>query len=98
MLFRIFEEAKDLGVDTKLQIAKSMLNTISTSIPEDEVLELLNQLSSYEIGDVVSYPQVYCAGLINTRYVEVPWYLTDMCEAIHDYFGFEVYEPSETVL
>lgn len=56
MLFRIFQEAKDLGVDTKPQIAKSMLNTISTSIPEDEVLELLNQLSSYEIGDMVSYP------------------------------------------
>lgn len=98
VLFEIFEEAKDLGVDTKLQIAKSMLNTISTNIPEDEVLELLNQLSSYEIEDMVSYPQIFYAGLINTRYVEVPWYLTDMCEAIHEYFGFEGYEPSETVL
>lgn len=98
VLFQIFEEAKDLGADTKLQIGRTMLNTISTNIPDDEVIELLNQLSSYEIEDMVSYPQIFYAGLINTRYVEVPWYLTDMCEAIHEYFGFENYEPSQTVL
>ena len=98
VLFQIFEEAKDLSADTKLQIGRTMLNTISTNIPDDEVIELLNQLSSYEIEDMVSYPQIFYAGLINTRYVEVPWYLTDMCEAIHEYFGFENYEPSQTVL
>ena len=98
VLFQIFEEAKNLGVDTKLEIGRSMLNTISTNIPDDEVIDLLNQLSSYEIEDMVSYPQIFYAGLINTRYVEVPWHLTDMCEAIHEYFGFENYEPSATVL
>lgn len=98
VLFNIFENAKDLETETKLQIAKTMLNTISTNIPDDEVLSLINQLSSYEIEDMVSYPQVFYAGLINTRYVEVPWYLSDMCTAIHEYFNFEDYTPSETVL
>lgn len=98
ILFKIFENAKGLGADTKLQIARTMLNTISTNIPDDEVISLLEQLSSYEIEDMVSYPQVFYAGLINTRYVEVPWHLTDMCIAIHEYFNFKDYKPSQKVL
>lgn len=102
VLFKIFEKAKDMSLEDKLKIMEYMFGIINTNLTENETLELLKNISGYTIESMESYPQVFYAGLISydygDRFVEIPFFLTDMNKEIHVFFSIDNYKPSETVL
>lgn len=102
VLFAIFEKAKTISLDSKLRIATLMLNTINTNLDNDEALSLIRTIENYKIEEMVSYPQIFYAGLISysygNRYVEIPFYLEDMAKDIHNYLGLSYDGASETLM
>lgn len=103
VIFKIFEVAQNLSNSEKIDIASRMLNTIRTNISEVEVLSLMADLSSYEVEDMKSYPQVFYAGIIDMngldRYCEVPCGLKEMVFGLHGFFEDEAYtEMSPTTI
>ena len=103
ILFKVFEKAKDLSTTEKASIVTSMLNMVSTSLDEDDVLKLLNKISNYEISDMEGYPKKGYSGLLDiysygARYVEIPYTLEDMVKELHAFLLHEEnYEVSEKV-
>lgn len=98
MLFLIFEKAKTLSVNDRVELVEDMLDEINTSYQQDEIVELLYYLSKYEITDMDAFPKVFYGGTVEGAWVEVPVTLVDMNEAIHEFlYGTTDYSPSETV-
>lgn len=98
ILFKVFTKAKDLDVITRISLAEKMLDEISTNYRTDEIVALLQDLSSYTIEDMTAYPQVFYGGKVSGAWYEVPVTLVDMASDVHAFlYGEENYEPSETV-
>lgn len=98
MLFKIFEKAKDLPTTERIGLVEEMLDEINTSYHQDEIVELLYNLSKYEIVGMDAFPKVFYGGTVEGAWVEVPVTLVDMNAALHEFlFGTTDYTPSEKV-
>ena len=98
ILFKVFEKAKTMNALTRIALAEKMLDEISSNYRTDEIVALLQNLSSYTIEDMTAYPQVFYGGKVSGAWYEVPVTLEDMAKGIHEFLFDETdYEPSATV-
>ena len=99
VLFQIFEKGKPLSYGEKLDLVEGLLDNINTNYEKDEILVLLYSLSKYEIEQMSAFPEVFYAGYVADKdWVEVPWYLTDMNQALRQFlYGITEYTPSDRV-
>lgn len=98
ILFKVFAKAKELDTIGRIQLAEKMLDEISTNYHTDEMVALLQDLSSYTMEDMTAYPQVFYGGSVSGKWYEVPVTLVDMASGVHVFlYGETDYEPSETV-
>ena len=56
VLTKIFEKAKSQGVPTLLSLADTMMPSISTSLSNTELIELLTSMGSYTLGENTGFP------------------------------------------
>ena len=98
ILFKVFEKAKTMNALTRIALAEKMLDEVSSNYRTDEIVALLQNLSSYTIEDMTAYPQVFYGGKVSGAWYEVPVTLEDMAKGIHEFLYDETeYEPSATV-
>lgn len=98
ILFKLFAKAKDLDVVSRIKLAEQMLDEISTNFQTDDLVALLQDLSSYTIEDMTAYPKVFYGGKVSGAWYEVPVTLEDMAAGVHEFlYDEEDYEPSDTV-
>ena len=98
VLFEIFETAKTMKEEDRIDLAADMLDEINTNYVEDEIVKLLYYLSEYKITTMTAYPQVFYGGSVDGSWVEVPCTLVDMNAELHKILLGEMeYVPSERV-
>ena len=99
VLTKIFEKAKSQGVPTLLSLADTMMPSISTSLSNTELIELLTSMGSYTLGENTGFP--FDQYPINDSYAGdcvVPVNLANNVTKLHAFlFGEENYVPSQTV-
>ena len=99
VLTKIFEKAKSQGVPTMLSLADTMMPSISTSLSNTELIELLTSMGSYTLGENTGFP--FDQYPINDSYAGdcvVPVNLANNVTKLHAFlFGEENYVPSQTV-
>lgn len=98
VLFEIFETAKGMKEEERIDLAAEMLDEINTNYTEDEIVTLLYYLSEYKITTMTAYPQVFYGGSVDGSWVEVPCTLIDMNTELHRILlGETEYTPSDRV-
>lgn len=98
ILFAIFNKAKTLSIDKRIEVFEEMIDKINTSYRDDEIIEVLMYLSKYKVVSMDVFPQIFYGGLVGEAWVEVPVTLVDMNKELHKYlFGTTNYVPSKTV-
>ena len=99
VLTKIFEKAKSQGLPTLMSLADTMMPSISTSLSNTELIELLTGMGSYTLGENTGFP--FDQYPINDSYAGdcvVPVNLANNVTKLHSFlFGEANYVPSQTV-
>lgn len=101
VLTKVAEKAMTLNPATLNKIADAVFPKVMTSLSLTEILELLKDIASYDIGETTGFPfedYIVPNGRVGSASVVVPVDLEQNVILLHKFmFGDEDYEPSETV-
>ncbi len=101
VLTKVAKKAMTLNPATLNKIADAVFPKIMTSLDLSEILELLKDIASYEIGETTGFPfedHMVPNGRVGSASVVVPVDLEKNVTLLHQFmFGDEDYVPSETV-
>lgn len=101
VLTQIAQKAMTLNPATLNKIADAVFSEISTSLTMSEILSLLSDIASYEIGETAGFPfndHVQMAGRVGKASVVVPIDLTKNVSLLHEFlFDESDYTPTDTV-
>lgn len=101
VLTQIAKKAMTMNPATLNKIVDKVFGEVSTSLTMSEILELLTDIASYEIGDTAGFPfndHVNMAGRVGKASVVVPIDLTKNVTLLHEFlFDESNYEPTDTV-
>lgn len=101
LLTQIAKKAMTMNPATINKIVDSVFGEIKTSLKMSEILELLSDIASYEIGETAGFPfadHVQMAGRVGKASVVVPIDLTKNVALLHEFlFDDSDYTPSATV-
>jgi anionic cell wall polymer biosynthesis LytR-Cps2A-Psr (LCP) family protein len=98
VLSKVFEAAKAKGVTSVISIVNTMVDYVSTSLSNTELIALATGISKYNIVDSTGFPFEKQAANISAGDVVVPVNLAANVSELHEYlFGETDYTPSETV-
>lgn len=98
ILFKLFSSAKNLDVNERISFAEQMMDQLESSMPNQEVTEIMADLSKYTLSEVGAFPEVFYGGMIDDLWVEVPMTLEDMSKAVHlAVYNDDNYTPSDKV-
>lgn len=101
VLTQIAKKAMTMNPATLNKIVDKVFGEVSTSLTMPEILELLSDIASYEIGDTSGFPfsdHVNMAGRVGKASVVVPIDLTKNVTLLHEFlFDENGYEPTDTV-
>ena len=98
VLGKLFEKAKAKGVTGLLPMVNTMMDYVSTSMSNTELLSLAAQIGRFHIQDTTGFPFNQMAADIAAGDCVVPVNLAANVSQLHAYlFGDEGYTPSQTV-
>ncbi len=98
VLEKLFEKAKAKGVTGLLPLVSTMMDYVSTSMSNTELLSLAAQIGRYNIQETTGFPFNQMAANIAAGDCVVPVNLAANVSQLHAYlFGDEGYTPSQTV-
>lgn len=98
VLGQIFSKAQQQGVTGLIGMVNSMIDYISTSLSNAELVSLATGISRYNIVDTTGFPFEKQAANISAGDCVVPVNLAQNVRELHAWmFGDESYEPSQTV-
>ena len=98
VLEKLFEKAKAKGVTGLLPMVNTMMDYVSTSMSNTELLTLAAQIGRFHIQDTTGFPFNQMAADIAAGDCVVPVNLAANVSQLHAYlFGDEGYTPSQTV-
>jgi len=101
VLTKVAEKAMTLNPATLNKIADAVFPKVMTSLDLSEILDLLKDIASYEIGETTGFPfedHIVPNGHVGSASVVVPVDLEKNVSLLHEFlFGDEAYEPSDTV-
>lgn len=101
VLTKVAEKAMTLNPATLNKIADAVFPKVMTSLSLTEILELLKDIASYDIGETTGFPfddHIVPNGHVGSASVVVPVDLEQNVILLHEFmFGDEDYVPSETV-
>ena len=98
VLGKIFDAAKAQGVTGLIPMVNTMIDYISTSLSNTELLSLAASAGKYNIVDSVGFPFEQTAADISAGDCVIPVNLAANVSELHGYlFGEEGYSPSQTV-
>jgi LCP family protein required for cell wall assembly len=98
VLEKVFEKAKAKGVTGLLPLVNTMMDYISTSLSNTELLALAAGISRYNITETTGFPFDYQAADISAGDCVVPVNLAANVSQLHQYlFGESDYTASDTV-
>lgn len=101
VLTKIAQKAMSTNPATLNKIADTVFSEIATSLSLTEILSLLSDITSYQIGETAGFPfndYVKPNGVVGSASVVVPVDLTKNVELLHEFlFGEENYTPTDTV-
>ncbi len=98
VLEKLFEKAKAKGVTGLIPLVGTMMNYVSTSMSNTELLSLAAQIGRYNIQETTGFPFNQQAANIAAGDCVVPVNLAANVSQLHAYlFGDEGYTPSQTV-
>lgn len=97
-IYEILTTAQELPIETKLEVARTMLAELETNYSESEVLDLMYALNSYRIVKSTGTPYSLNLGIWEGQWSNIPTDLMDMNRAIHEFLYDNLsYYASETV-
>ena len=98
VLSKVFDAAKAQGVTGVVGMVNSMVDYISTSLSNTELIALASGIAKYNIVDTTGFPYNSQAANISAGDCVVPVNLAANVTQLHAYlFGEEGYTPSQTV-
>lgn len=98
VLEKIFEKAKAQGVTSLISMVNTMVDYISTSLSNTELITLATGISKYNIVDTTGFPFEKSTANISAGDCVVPVNLAANVTKLHEYlFGDSNYTPSQTV-
>ena len=98
VLTQIFDSARKQGVPKLIQIADSLLNDISTSFSNTELIGLATTAAGCSLGETTGFPLELQAANIAAGDCVVPVNLANNVSELHAFlYGTEGYTPSSTV-
>ena len=98
VLEKLFEKAKAKGVTGLIPMVTTMMDYVSTSMGNTELLALAAQIGRYRIEETTGFPFNQTAANIAAGDCVVPVNLAANVSQLHAYlFGDEGYTPSQTV-
>ena len=101
VLTQMAKKAMQLKPATIDEITNAVFSEIATSLSIQEILSLLADISSYDIGETSGFPfadHVKMNGRVGSQSVVVPIDLTKNVTLLHEFlFDEQDYVPSETV-
>lgn len=101
VLTQIAKKAMAMNPAALNKIVDDVLGEVSTSLSMQEILELLSDITSYQIGDTAGFPfadHVNMAGRVGKASVVVPIDLTKNVTLLHEFLFDETdYTPTDTV-
>jgi hypothetical protein len=98
VLTQIFDSARKQGVPKLIQIADSLLNDISTSFSNTELIGLATTAAGCSLGETTGFPFELQAANIAAGDCVVPVNLANNVSELHAFlYGTEGYTPSSTV-
>ncbi len=101
VLTQMAKKAMQLKPATINEIANAVFSEIATSLSIQEILSLLADIASYDIGETSGFPfaeHVKMNGRVGSQSVVVPIDLTKNVTLLHEFlFDEQDYVPSETV-
>lgn len=101
VLTQIAKKAMAMNPAALNKIVDDVLGEVSTSLSVTEILELLSDIASYQIGDTAGFPfaeHVNMAGRVGKASVVVPIDLTKNVTLLHEFLFDETdYTPTDTV-
>ncbi len=97
VLTAVFEKAKTLSISQLNSLADTMLPHVRTNISSGEILSLIPDIMSYNVGESYGWPYV-TKGITLDLWYGVPVTLEENVKRLHkELFNEENYEPSDTV-
>ena len=98
VLEKIFQKAQAKGVTGLLPLVNVMMDYVSTSLSNTEIISLASGIAKYSIADTTGFPFEHQAANIAAGDCVVPVNLAANVTELHRYlFGEENYTPSQTV-
>lgn len=101
VLTKVAKKAMTLNPATLNKIADAVFPKVMTSLSLSEILDLLKDIASYDIGETTGFPfedHIVPNGRVGSASVVVPVDLEKNVSLLHEFlFGEENYEPSDTV-
>lgn len=101
VLTQMAKKAMKLNPGTIDEITNAVFSEIATSLSMQEILSLLADIASYDIGEMSGFPfadHVKMNGRVGSQSVVVPIDLTKNVTLLHEFlFDEQDYTPSETV-
>lgn len=101
VLTKVAKKAMTLNPATLNKIADAVFPKVLTSLTLTEILDLLKDIASYDIGETTGFPfedHIVPNGHVGSASVVVPVDLEKNVSILHQFlFGEENYEPSDTV-
>ena len=97
-IYEILTTAQELPIETKLEVARTMLAELETNYSESEVLDLMYALNSYRIVKSTGTPYSLNLGVWEDQWSNIPTDLIAMNSAIHEFlYDNTSYYASEVV-
>ena len=97
-IYEILTTAQELPIETKLEVARTMLAELETNYSESEVLDLMYALNSYRIVKSTGTPYSLNLGIWEGQWSNIPTDLIAMNSAIHEFlYDNTSYYASEVV-
>ncbi|MDE7267882.1 MAG: LCP family protein [Lachnospiraceae bacterium] len=101
VLTKVAKKAMTLNPATLNKIADAVFPKVMTSLELSEILDLLKDIASYDIGETTGFPfedHIVPNGHVGSASVVVPVDLEKNVSLLHEFlFGEENYTPSDTV-
>ena len=101
VLTKVAKKAMTLNPATLNRIADAVFPKVMTSLELSEILDLLKDIASYDIGETTGFPfedYIVPNGHVGSASVVVPVDLEKNVSLLHEFlFADETYEPSDTV-
>ena len=99
VLEKIFQKAKDKGVTGLVPVINTMMDYISTSMSNTEILAMAASIGRYNIVDSTGFPFEKTTADIAAGDCVIPVNLAANVSELHEYlFGTASYTPSDTVM